>query len=342
MNPRPIAFGITDLDVGGAERTLVELVRRLDRNRWSPSVVCLQPCTPPRGRFAADLTAVGVPVLSLEVNRAGDLPRSLVGWTRELRNRRPVLLQTFLFHANLLGRLAALAAGVSHVVTGVRVAERRQGAARWRGVVDALLDPLTDCHVCVSEAVRSFTHRTTGVPCRRLPVIGNGVDTARADAATAVDRALLGATAAQTALVVLGRLDPQKGVATLLAALAELARRRPTARDDVRVTFVGDGPLRASLAAAAETAGVGPMVRDVGWRAEPFAWLKAADGLVLASHWEGMPNAVLEAMAAGKPVVATDVEGVRELVDPDKTGWLAAPRDPHSLADALERFLDAR
>jgi hypothetical protein len=100
--PIPIAFGITDLDVGGAEKMLVALATGLDQTRWSPSVVCLQPA----GALAQELTLAGIPVESLEIRSAADLPRALWRWRRILRQQRPQLLQTFLVHANILGRLA--------------------------------------------------------------------------------------------------------------------------------------------------------------------------------------------------------------------------------------------
>src|SRR5215208_5279831 len=101
--PIPIAFGITDLDVGGAEKALVRLATRLDRSRWTPSVVCLQS----EGPLADTLRKVDIDVLSLNVRSWRDVAPALLRWRRELQTKEPAILQTFLFHANLLGRMAA-------------------------------------------------------------------------------------------------------------------------------------------------------------------------------------------------------------------------------------------
>src|SRR5688572_3295746 len=115
--PVRIAFGITDLDVGGAEKALLHLVARLDRTRWTPSVVCLQPAGP----LAEPLREVGIAVESLKLRSWSGLPSAWQRWRRHLQKHRPAILQTFLFHANLLGRFVGNCARVPVVVSGVRV-----------------------------------------------------------------------------------------------------------------------------------------------------------------------------------------------------------------------------
>src|SRR5262249_13351685 len=149
--PVRVAFCITDLEVGGAERALVELVTRLDRARFAPSVVSLQPLPVDAARsLVPTLEAAGVAVRSLNGRGSRGGVGGLGALTRLWRAERPQLVQTFLYHANILGRLAAWRAGVPHVVSGVRVAERR-GRLRLR--VDRWTDRLVERHVCVSRAV---------------------------------------------------------------------------------------------------------------------------------------------------------------------------------------------
>lgn len=329
--PTPVAFGITDLDVGGAEKTLVELVCRLDRRRWAPSVVCLQP----PGELAARLVGDSIPLVSLDMRSAWDAPRALVRWKNLLRKQRPALLQTFLFHANLLGRFAARWAGVPHVLSGVRVAERRQ---RWPLLLDRWTRRLVDRYVCVSSAVRDFTVRTVRVPTERTVVIPNGVDVVAADRAVPVERETLAIPADAAVLLFVGRLERQKGADVLLDALARLAERQPLATS-LRVLIVGEGPQRRELEGRAAASQVADVVRFVGRQADVYSWLAAADGLVLPSRWEGMANVVLEAFAARRPVIVTDVEGMAELVHPGENGWLVPAESPERLAEAIVDFL---
>jgi glycosyltransferase involved in cell wall biosynthesis len=329
--PIPIALGITDLDVGGAEKTLVELVLRLDRARWSPAVVCLFPLGP----LAQRLTNAGVPVESLGMRSSIDFYRGVRRWTEILRIQSPRLLQTFLFHANFMASVAGPQAGVPILFAGHRVADRRPGV---RGLLERWTSSRFDCHVCVSRQVREFTQRRTSLPDDQFIVIPNGVDDERFRRAKPVDLSRLGIDKDCVVLLTLGRLDWQKGLDVLFEALARL-RRFAASIDKVRLVCVGAGPEEVNLRRRCKKLGLDGIVHFAGWQPNPEQWLAAADALILPSRWEGMPNAVLEAMAAGRPVVATDVEGVGELVQPGRTGWLIPPSAPSALADALVEML---
>lgn len=322
--PVPVALTITDLDVGGAERALISLAMGLDRRRWSPSVVNLSG----EGALAAVLRSAGIPVTSLGLGPRS-LPRGVVALAGALRRHRPLLVQSFLFHANVLSRLAAPMAGSPWVLGGLRVAERQK---RWHLTVDRLTSRLGCGSVCVSEGVRRFSIEQGGLDPARLTVIPNGVDLARIDAAAPVRRGDLGVSADDFLTLTVGRLDVQKGLPDLLDAVEEAAESVPR----LRLAIVGDGPLRGWLESSVSARpALSGRVLIVGRRDDVPAVMKAADLLVHASHWEGMPNVVLEAMAAGLPVVATAVEGTDELVVPGRTGWLVPSREPRALAEAI-------
>src|SRR5262249_49760711 len=136
-----IAFCITDLDPGGAERALAQLVTRLDRGRWDPAVFCLSS----GGALADALKRAAGPGVCLGARRSQPV-RVLWRLARELRRFRPEILQTFLFHANLAGRIAARMAGVRHVVSGIRVAEKRSPVPLW---LDRWTNKLVRLNVCV-------------------------------------------------------------------------------------------------------------------------------------------------------------------------------------------------
>jgi starch synthase (maltosyl-transferring) len=324
--PVPVSLVITDLDIGGAERALVALARRLDRRRWRPSVVCLGP----EGRLAEPLRAAGIEPVCLGL-KPGRPDRALLALARALRKARPWLVQSFLFHANLATRLAAPWAGQPWVLGGNRVAEQRPGK-RWHLVLDRLSAGLSAGSVCVSQGVLRFTRDVTGVDPERLIVIPNGIDPAPFDQAEPLPRAAIGLPPEGFCALFVGRLDVQKGLATLLDAAEQVLAEHP----DWRLVLVGDGPERPWL--ERRLAGnpiLAAHVRWLGRRDDVPALLKMADVLVLPSLFEGMPNVVLEAMAARRAVVATAVEGTEDLVVPGQTGWLVPPRDPEALARAL-------
>ena len=321
--PVPITLAITDLDVGGAERALVALALGLDRSRWRPSLVCLGP----QAELVEPLRAAGIPTTCLDIHARQPI-QALTRVISALRRQRPALIQSFLFHANFLTRLAAPWAGRPWVLGGLRVAERQR---EWHLMFDGLTQHLTCGQVCVSYGVERYSRLVGRLPPERLAVIPNGVDPQPFDEILPADRTLLGIpTEAHLALYV-GRLDPQKGLPILL----EAAQKACYARADWHLALVGDGPLRASLHEQTRELGLEGRVHWLGRRTDVPSLMRSADLLVLPSLWEGMPNVVLEAMAARRAVIGTRVEGTEELVVPGETGWLVAPNDVDALAGAL-------
>ncbi|RUL83113.1 glycosyltransferase [Tautonia sociabilis] len=322
--PVPVALVITELDVGGAERALVSLATGLDRSRWEPSVVALGP----EGPMAQPMREQGIRVDCLGVDPRRPV-RAVLRLAEVLRELRPELVQGFLFHANIASRLAAPMAGAPWVLGGIRVAERRKG---WHLAVDRATTRLAAGSVCVSEGVRRFTERVGRIDPRRLVVIPNGIDPGPIDASSIVDRSAIGVPADATLALFVGRLGEQKGVPTLLEAASRVVEARP----DWHLAIVGDGPERDRLAGSGASARIPDgRLHWLGRRDDVPGLLKASDLLVLPSRWEGMPNVVLEAMAARRAVVATAVEGTEDLVEPGRTGWLVPPGDPAALASAL-------
>ena len=323
--PVPVALVITDLDVGGAERALVALAQGLDRARWTPSVTCLGP----EGALAEPLRAAGIDVDCLGVN-----PRRPVAAVARLASRlrrlRPALVQSFLFHANIAARLAAPMAGRPWVVGGLRVAERR---ANSHMRLDRATIRLAAGSVCVSEGVARFAREEGRLPADRLAVIPNGVDVGPFDRAEPADRGALGVPVGDHLALFIGRIDEQKGVSDLLEGAERVASSRP----DWSLVIAGDGPDREFWEQEYQCFPHLPgRVRWLGRRDDVPALLKAADVLVLPSLWEGMPNVVLEAMAARRAVVASAVEGTEDLVVPGQTGWLFPPGNFGRLAKFLE------
>ena len=322
-----IAFCITDLDVGGAERMFVELVTRLDRRLWEPRVFCLSR----PGKLVERLNAANIPVVCFGAQSVWQFG---VVWmlARELKRLHPELLQCFLYHANLIGRLAARWAGVPRVVCGIRVAERR---SRFRLWLDRLTQRFVDHNVCVSRAVADFSIGEGGLRANKVSVIPNAVDFGLFASAEPVDRTTLGFAAAERLALFVGRLDPQKAPFVLLEAFERLLLRHP----NWQLLFVGDGPLWGAMGKWIADHNLSHNIRLAGWQPNVPQLLKSSDCLVLPSLWEGMPNIVLEAMASGLPVVVSRVEGTEELVVPEQTGLLVSPNSVDDLEHAVEEIL---
>lgn len=329
--PVSIAFCITELDPGGAERALVQLVTRLDRALWQPAVYCLAG----EAELVRELQQHEIPVTCLGARGVGSL-RVIPRLASLLRQQSPELLQTYLYHANIVGRFAGRMARVPHVVSGIRVAEHR---SRFRLWLDRSTDRWVTRHVCVSEAVAKFSIEQGGLPADKVVVIPNGVDAERYRTATPADLSEFGIPTGVPVVLCVGRLDPQKAPLDLFAALRRLAGRH----NDFHALFVGDGPLRGELQSQIAAAELGKRVHVIGRRDDVPELMQAASCLALPSRWEGMPNVVLEAMAAGLPIVATEVEGSTELLRPGGKsgdfGLLVPPGSVDALSAAIERVL---
>jgi starch synthase (maltosyl-transferring) len=331
----PIALCATDLDVGGAERCLVEVASRLDRQRFCPVVYALgpRPTDDDASLFPA-LEAAQIEVHCLGARRKSAILPTVGRLTRLLAAQQPRLVQTFLFHANIVGRIAARRAGVPYVVSGIRVAERR----RWHLWTDRLTDRLVDRHVCVSRAVAEFAEKTARLPTGKLVVIPNAIDLGRYPTPKAADLSPLGIPAGQPVVAFVGRLDRQKGLPWLLNTAASWLGRLP----GCHLLLVGKGPLKAQLERICRRSGIAARVHFAGWRADVPEILAASSLLVLPSVWEGMPNVVLEAMASRLPVVATRVEGVAELLGPATDEQTVDYGDSQALSEKLVKYVENR
>lgn len=305
-DPLPLAFVITELDFGGAERCLVRLASGLDRGRFSPTVYCLAP-RPMAGqdRLVQQLEAAAVPVRFLGLRRAWQFPLALFRLRRCWSRRPPAVVQSFLFHANVVSAMAPPRAARPAIVTGVRVADPARGRQR----IEAWTSRRVDRVVCVSRSVADYCARQAGFPREKLTVIPNGIDVqAYPTRRCPIPPELVGH--GRRMLLFVGRLHPQKAVDWLLSLAPDLLARLP----DHDLLLVGQGPQQAELQQIVTAAGLANRVHFAGWRPDIPVLLAACDLLLLPSRWEGMPNIVLEAMASGRPVAATCADGVRELL----------------------------
>jgi glycosyltransferase involved in cell wall biosynthesis len=324
----PIGFAITELDPGGAERAFTQLVTRLDRSVWTPTVYCLSG----RGELAETITDTGIPVHFLDAGGKWDL--GLIGrFSSRLKEDRPQILQTFLHHSNIAGRIAAWRAGVPIVVSGIRVSEERH-PMRLR--LDRWTQHFVNTNVCVSPSVAKFSRESGGISSDKLRVIPNGVEVERFSTATSINWKSLGLPADAEVILAVGRLDEQKR--PLLAFQACL----PLFEDNslLHLTFAGIGPHEAKINELANQHGVADRVHCLGTRDDVPELMRGSKLLLHTSAWEGSPNVILEALAAGLPVIATENPGNRDALRGGEWGFLMLDYAP-DITDFLDSILNS-
>jgi len=319
------------LGVGGTESHILDLASRIDRSRFEVIVCALKS----GGRVADELQARGVRVVSL--NGAGKLDaRVLFRLLTLVQSERPDVIQAFLFWANIAARVCRRIFRAFPVISSYHDEIVSEG---WLvRLVDRLTLKWTDGIVCCSEAVRRSVLSRIGGTGSRYTVIPFGVDVDRFKTDTAATRRELGLQDGGPVIGTVCRLvEPKKGLSVLLRAMDELKRRnggRPC-----QLLIVGDGPAREELKSLRDRLGLSSWVVFAGTRRDIPRILQALDAFVLPSLYEGFGIAILEAMAAGKPVIATAVGGIPEFVVPGETGVLVEPGNASVLADAVETLL---
>ena len=333
-----IAHLITTLERGGAEAMLAKLVRAHQRMGVRSLVISL---TGP-GVYGPELASEGIAVHALGMRRGVPEPGALLRLVTLLRRERPDLLQSWLYHADLLALLAAPLAGVPRLAWNIRCSDmdmrRYSRLSRWLVQGLARLSRLPDAVVVNSEAGR-LLHHGLGYRPRRWETIANGFDTERfrPDPATRqAVRAELGLDDEALAVGLIARFDAMKDHATFLDAAERVAKRHPRAR--FVLAGLGVEPANPAFAAAASGALAG-RASLLGPRGDVPRLMTGLDLCCLSSAFgEGFPNVLGEAMACGLPCAATDVGDARLILG--DTGRVAAPGNPAALAEALDDLLD--
>jgi glycosyltransferase involved in cell wall biosynthesis len=319
----------TSLGMGGADRQVVYLAKALLACDYDVRLVSMTPLEE-MGRQAL---AEGLPVTSL------DMVRGRADWSafrrlvKLLRSWQPHLLSSFMYHANLMGRLAGRWAGVPLLVTSIRSERNGSPGQDW---LMRLTNWMDHCQTTNSQQVADSLRQRGLLSPGKSRVIPNGIDPDALTASAAERVRLRGELKLEQnefVWLAIGRLLPQKDYPTLLEAFA------PLGRHPARLLIAGRGPLLAELQQQVDRLGVSSQTVFLGVRQDIASLLAAADGFVLSSAWEGMPNVVMEALAAAKPVVSTRVGGVAELVQDGTTGWLVPARDPKALSQAMHRLM---
>ena len=304
-SPVPVALCITELDRGGAELALCEIAVRLDKSKFQPVVYSLQPR--PKDEAVSCVSMLeksGIPVHFLDIRGLCSLPSGLAKLRRLLKTQKPLILQSFLFHANFLARFAAYSAGVPHIFCGIRVAEKQ---ANWHLFLDRTTNRFVKHYVAVSRSVADFTVEKGRISREKISVIPNGID-----CNCFLPRHETKKMPTKRAIFV-GRLHPQKGIDWLLETCPHWMPQLP----DWELYLVGKGAEQHVQQYEKIRDSLGDLknrIHFLGWRADIAELLADSDLLLLPSRWEGMPNVLLQAMSCELPVLATNVEGVVEIL----------------------------
>lgn len=327
---------LTRLNIGGPARQALLLGRELAAE-FPTLTVSGRPRNDEGELFDRSLPHTNVPMVR-PIRPLSDL-RALAAMRRVLRTHQPAILHTHMAKAGFVGRLAAVSLPDrpklvhtyhGHVLSGYFRAPAQRGFLE----LERRLARRTDTLLAVSSQVRDeLLDLGVGRP-DQYRVIPVGLDLSRHLRVAGPDgrlRAQLGLASAVPLVGVLGRLVPIKDHLTLFRAVAEL----PCAH----LVVLGDGELRAALEAAVREIGIAGRVSFTGWWADTAAAISDLDVIALSSRNEGTPTALIEALAAGRPVVATDVGGVRSVVVDGKSGFVVPPADPVALGSALARLL---
>lgn len=331
---------IPTLDRGGAEKQLALLATGLPRDRFDVHVCVLTR----GGPWLTTLEAQQIPVTAVHKHHKLD-PAAYWRLKRIIQQLQPALVHTWIFAANSYGRQAAFQAGVRRVVAGERCVDLWK--AWYELAIDRYLARRTDRIVTNSSGVREF-YAAHGISPDKFTLIPNGIAAARTDGphggapspadATGQLRAELGVPDGARLIGAVGRLWPQKRYKDLIWAIHLLDE----ARGDTHLLIVGEGPERMRLERYARLVQIDHLVHFLGERDDVPRLLPSFECLWLGSGYEGQSNAILEAMAAGLPVVATDIPGNRDLIVPTETGYLVPVGDRTAFARWTNLLLDDR
>ena len=287
------------------------------------------------GAVTGRLRLAGIPTYDCQATGTTDW-RVFFRLARLIRSIRPDIVHALLFHANVAARVAMPLAGRSYrrLICEIQTVEIERP---WHLTVGGMTHRLGHCVVGNSPSVVRHLRCRAFMARSRLRCIPGGVDAQAIRSAPRTDPPELGLIPGVPLVLWVGRLDPVKGLDELLAAFARVADGTAA-----QLALAGDGAYAESVRRNIRERRLGDRVHMLGSRDDVAGLLKLADVFVLPSRTEGMPNALLEAMAAGRPIVTSDVPGCRDLIDHERTGLLVRSGDEAALGDAITRLLTDR
>jgi glycosyltransferase involved in cell wall biosynthesis len=324
-----VCYIIGQLTKGGAEKQLFGLVRGINREKFDPTVISLSR----GGYWSEEIRKAGVPVFELERKKNFEFKR-LIDLIRLLRSLRPHVVHTYLFSANSYGRLAALVSGVPVIIASERnCPEIGKDKTRYQMLIDRLLARFSQAIICNSQAASRTLTGIYSYDMNKVFAVHNGIDCAGLPES---GPPAAGSKEKVPVVGTIGRLCAQKNHSLFLLVAKEVLSLCKT---EIKFLIVGEGKLRRDLEEQARRLGIDGDVIFAGERHDIREILQGMDVFVMTSLYEGLSNAIMEAMMAGLPVVATDVGGNGELVVDGETGFLCPCKDAKLLAQKIAGLL---
>jgi len=321
---------VEDLNIGGVEKVIENILTSLDPRRFKTYVLCLS-----RGGEIADRLIENKREVAILNIKKYHNPLSIIKVAIWLKRKKIDIVHTHAYPAGVLGRMAAILAHVPcifHHIHSTYVDLNRRNY-----FIERFLGRFTDKVICCSDAVKRFVLKKEGIPENKLIILYNGVPEPKPLSSAAINdlRTALGIPAEANIVGCVAALVLHKGHEYLLAAFQKL--------ENANLLLIGDGPLRTKLEQQASMLGISERVTFAGSQIDVTPYMQVMDIVVLpSSEREGLGIALIEAMALSKPVVATNIGGVPEAVDDGRTGFLVVPKKSDVLAEAIERLLVSR
>jgi glycosyltransferase involved in cell wall biosynthesis len=327
-----ILFLSTSMGLGGADQQLLSAAQVLRTRGHEIRIVSLTPLGP----MGLEARSGGLPTESLEMRRGVPDPRGLLRLVRLVRAWKPDVVHSHMVHANLMARALRLLVPIPVMVSTIHnIYEGGPFLMAAYRMSNRLVDHMT----IISEAAADRFINERIVPKRLLTVVPNGVDTERLrnvpPGARESVRHSVGVAGHEFVWLAVGRFEPAKDYPNMLRGFARVRARHSQAV----LLLVGRGSLQEETEALTQELGLGGAVRFLGVRSDVPVVMSAADGYVMSSAWEGMPMVLLEAAAAGLPIVATMAGGNHEVVRNEETGFVVPVRDSEALGLAMLRLM---
>lgn len=329
MKPR-ILHLVTGLDRGGAESSLVKTIPPLEHS--FENVVCFLRGT---GPLSKELEEKGIRVVALSLSLRHPL-RAVFRFRKLVREFCPHMLVTYLIHSDIFGRIFGRAFGIRKVLCS-----RRGFYRNWKslGAIDRLTASLADGFLVQTQYAKATLAHSLNIPLHKIAVIPNAIDIerfSRSLSETENIRRSLSIPREAIVIICVATLKCGKGYPELLSAFEGVFAKRP----DALLVIVGDGPEKSRYQEHIKNFRSRPAILFLGERTDVARILSVSDIFVLATHSEGMSNAILEAMASGLPVITTDIEVNREVVSDRVSGILVPQENPDTLREAILSLIE--
>lgn len=330
MTRKKILHLITGLEIGGAEMMMLKTLPRMQSD-FNNRVCCIMG----HGPMGEKLEAAGIPVYYLNLRNIFDLA-VIIRFKKIARDFQPDILATYLIHADLFGRILGKIFGIKKIVCSVRV---KLVQAKYLPLLflDALTSPLVTHYHFNSQTVADMYHKFFFLPKSKIIVIPNGLEIEKYSIpidAHAKKREL-GIPQDKIVIGCVAKLRQQKGHKYLMSAFAEVFKNN----QNIFLLLAGDGDERKNIEKQIKDFNIQNSALLLGNRNDIPELLQVIDIFVLPTLFEGMSNALMEAMAAGKPIIATDIPENKELIINNISGILASAKNPKSIADSIRELI---